>query len=423
MVHELCPSLFEQDGADIWFEEEFKRKLLGEYLTLIRLEVSSDLDEIGINQVALARLSYAHVRVTLPEARKLLQVTLKNHLFEEELTWSILPSLVERLEHGIPPNSTDGVGEPRRRPRKRARKRPRAVGLVEIINAAWFHKIVANASEGGATPLGISPLGPGEAIRRRRNRLTLKAIEYSYVQREFDAWRRTPVEALPEPTEVAKERVLAEGVLTSPELIVAMKRPELSRRLIITPLLDPTETVRDAAVDVRLGTEFVVLKRQMMPNLNISESGDLLRGVERYQQRFVRRIREEIVLHPGQLIIGSTFEYIQVPPGLMCYVIGKSTWGRTGLIIATATKIDPGFKGCVTLEIINNGEVPLVLVPGVPIAQLVFHRTEANTVYRGVYSCPVGPEFPRFDAIVKGAEFWLPIKPKGRRRLPKPGLG
>ena len=57
-------------------------------------------------------------------------------------------------------------------------------------------------------------------------------------------------------------------------------------------------------------------------------------------------------------------EYVQLPPGLMCYVIGKSSWGRMGLIIATATKVDPGFKGCITLEIVNEGEIPLVLYPG-----------------------------------------------------------
>ena len=85
-------------------------------------------------------------------------------------------------------------------------------------------------------------------------------------------------------------------------------------------------------------------------------------------------------------------------------------WGRTGLIIATATKVDPGFRGCITLEIVNEGEVPLVLVPGIPIAQLVFHRTEQPVSYSGVYSCPIGPEFPRFDKLISGSSFWLPRK-------------
>lgn len=406
-AREVCPTLFASSGAEPWFSETAHTRALSDHLDLIASEVASDSDEAGLQGVALARIAYEHVHETLPEARRFLTdaIKTKSHLFDEDALWSALPQLVDRLDHGIPPNAVEMDSLRIRKSKRRTRKAPRSVGLVEIINSSWFHRIVS-ASSGGSTN------EPPEAARRRRNRLTLKAVEYAYIQHEFETWRKAPVHALPVPEPDAMNRVLTEGVLTSPEITVAMRRPRLRERLIVTPLLDPAETVRDAAVDVRLGTEFVILKKQMIPSLNIADASELLRGVERYQQRFVRRIREEIVLHPGQLIIGSTLEYIQVPRGLMCYVIGKSTWGRTGLIIATATKIDPGFRGCVTLEIINDGEVPLVLVPGIPIAQLVFHRTEPDTTYDGVYSCPVGPEFPRFDAIVRAASFWLPDKGK-----------
>ena len=33
------------------------------------------------------------------------------------------------------------------------------------------------------------------------------------------------------------------------------------------------------------------------------------------------------------------------------YVIGRSSWGRRGLVIATAVEVHPGFVGCLTLEI------------------------------------------------------------------------
>lgn len=78
----------------------------------------------------------------------------------------------------------------------------------------------------------------------------------------------------------------------------------------------------------------------------------------------------------------------------MAYVIGKSSLGRTGLVIATATAVAPGFGGCVTLEIVNLGEVPLPLYPGMRIAQLVFHSVEGTAEYKGRYSCSVGPEPP-----------------------------
>jgi len=57
----------------------------------------------------------------------------------------------------------------------------------------------------------------------------------------------------------------------------------------------------------------------------------------------------------------------------MAYVAGRSTWGRLGLIVATAVGVHPGFAGNLTLELRNLGETPLTLYPGQTIAQLFFH--------------------------------------------------
>ncbi len=94
----------------------------------------------------------------------------------------------------------------------------------------------------------------------------------------------------------------------------------------------------------------------------------------------------------------------------MGYVIGKSSWGRAGLIVATATKVDPGFKGCITLEIINEGESPIVVYPGLPIAQLVLHNIEPplENEYCGNYKFSVGPVFPDFTEKSKNWDFWFP---------------
>jgi dCTP deaminase len=176
-----------------------------------------------------------------------------------------------------------------------------------------------------------------------------------------------------------------------------MSRPSLSDRLVVTPLLN-TKAVGAASIDVRLGNQFIIMKREALPHIDTFEMDKIHAQLGKYQQRIVKSYDENIVVHPRQLLIGSTLEYVKMPPDLMCYVIGKSSWGRLGLIIATATKVDPGFRGCITLEIVNDGEVPLVLRPNSEIAQLVFHpvTTEPNSVYAGKYRCPVGPEFPKF---------------------------
>jgi dCTP deaminase len=79
-----------------------------------------------------------------------------------------------------------------------------------------------------------------------------------------------------------------------------------------------------------------------------------------------------------------------------------------GLIIATATKVDPGFKGCITLEIINEGQVPIVLYPGILIAQLVLHKTSGKSRYSGRYNHPTGPQFPNFSKDYESWKFWYP---------------
>jgi dCTP deaminase len=85
------------------------------------------------------------------------------------------------------------------------------------------------------------------------------------------------------------------------------------------------------------------------------------------------------------------------------------------LIIATACSVAPGFKGCITLELLNQGEVPLVLYPGVRIAQLIFQRTEQESDYRDSggpkYDCPTGPEFSRIHHDEE-MMFWGRQKPE-----------
>jgi dCTP deaminase len=199
------------------------------------------------------------------------------------------------------------------------------------------------------------------------------------------------------------------STLTRKEFIEYMNKVAIKDRLIVTPLFNPSESFDPSSINVRLGNEFIIMRKQSFPLLNIADRETITPRIDRYKEKVRLRFREQFVLHPGQLIIGSTLEYISLPCELMCYVVGKSTWGRMGLIIATATKVDPGFRGCITLEIINEGEVPIVIYPGIPIAQLVFHRTTGEVEYKGKYSCSTGPQFPNFThKNINDWEFWFP---------------
>lgn len=184
-------------------------------------------------------------------------------------------------------------------------------------------------------------------------------------------------------------------VIGEETLYKRMKDP-LENRLIVTPLLS-AEQVRGASVDVRLGTDFILMKRSARGPIDPMEMEE---GAQDYQERVRVEVGDKMILHPNQLVLGATLEFLQVPNDLMAYVIGRSSWGRLGLIVATAVMVSPGYRGSLTLELANLGDTPVYLYPGTRVAQLVFHSvTDSGLAYqsRGKYTGPVGPEFSKLS--------------------------
>lgn len=92
---------------------------------------------------------------------------------------------------------------------------------------------------------------------------------------------------------------------------------------------------------------------------------------------------KEFILHPRRFVLASTLEWMKLPAALGGYVTGKSTWARRGLIIETAAGVRPGFSGCLTLELTNVGEVPIVIRPGMKICQLFLHLIPEGSLKSG----------------------------------------
>lgn len=81
---------------------------------------------------------------------------------------------------------------------------------------------------------------------------------------------------------------------------------------------------------------------------------------------------KKFILNPGQIILGITLEWFRFPFDLNAGVVGRSIWGRRGLLIVTASVVHSGSAGTITLEMTNLGEVGLHLKPGAAIGQLLF---------------------------------------------------
>ncbi len=202
------------------------------------------------------------------------------------------------------------------------------------------------------------------------------------------------------------------GLLSKREIYRWLNK-ELEKRLVITPILAPDEQIHEGSVDLRLSTTFILTQKTAFPMMDATQGEQTLKEeIQRYQFRVSKRPHEQFILHPQQLVLGATLEYLAFPPGIGGYVLSRSSWGRLGLIIATATFVNPGFKGCLTLELLNLGEVPLVLYPGIRVAQLVLHTVSGKPgVHKSRYQFPTEPEFSRVYED-KELEFWGKEKEK-----------
>lgn len=141
----------------------------------------------------------------------------------------------------------------------------------------------------------------------------------------------------------------------------------------ITPIVD-TDQFGKVSVDVRLGPHLVVTQRATgVVAFDPADVDSIEGGIHRYQQSLRRPFGTAFYLHPGEFALARTLEHVRLPDWLAAEAMGRSSWGRLGLVIATATLIEPAFHGTITLELANLGTIPMVLYVGMRIAQLVFY--------------------------------------------------
>ncbi|MGO4535768.1 dCTP deaminase [Leifsonia sp. 2MCAF36] len=140
-----------------------------------------------------------------------------------------------------------------------------------------------------------------------------------------------------------------------------------SGRIALEPF--QVEMVQPSSVDVRLDRFFRLFDNHKYPFIDPAEDQPEL-------TRFVEVDADQpFILHPGEFVLGSTFELVSLPDDVAARLEGKSSLGRLGLLThSTAGFIDPGFSGHVTLELSNVATLPIKLWPGMKIGQMCFFR-------------------------------------------------
>ena len=147
-----------------------------------------------------------------------------------------------------------------------------------------------------------------------------------------------------------------------------------SGRVGVSPW-DPS-MVQPSSVDIRLDKYFRVFENHRYPVIDPAED----------QSELTREVTAAgdgaFVLHPGEFVLGSTYEYVTLPDDVAARLEGKSSLGRLGLLThSTAGFIDPGFQGHVTLELSNMATLPIKLWPGMKIGQLCFFQLSSPAAH------------------------------------------
>lgn len=166
-------------------------------------------------------------------------------------------------------------------------------------------------------------------------------------------------------------------------------------RLIIRP--EPQPRVPSAtgghcpydthSVDLTLGDEISIPNVGAPYAYDLTQTGSLATFIAQNSKRLKLDPDSPYQLKHGTFILGRTREYVSLPiiecgeTCLAARIEGKSSRARCGLLVHfTAPTVHPGFEGTLTLEMINLGPAPILLIPGMPIAQLIVEEVRGIPV-------------------------------------------
>ena len=159
--------------------------------------------------------------------------------------------------------------------------------------------------------------------------------------------------------------------------------------------IDPLEEsyIQPSSIDLKVGADFRVFENHKYSHIDPkAEQQDLTSLVTASEA-------EPFVLHPGEFVLGTTFEKVSLSNKVVARLEGKSSLGRIGLLIhSTAGFVDPGFSGYLTLELSNVANLPIMIYPEMKIGQISFYylnspseSTYGSEAYGSKYQGQEGP--------------------------------
>lgn len=168
-----------------------------------------------------------------------------------------------------------------------------------------------------------------------------------------------------------------------------------AKKLVIRPLLEDSQ-ISQIGIDFRLGCNFLISVHGREAFINTSlndEFGEGQRDVKRFFQESRRQLGETFILYPNQTVLASSLEYVKMPPNHLLTLYMRSSYSRLGLTVSTI--VQPGYCGCLSIELTNNNNNPINLVVGARVFQGVLIPSDDDSDYFSnprKYVCSVRPE-------------------------------
>jgi dCTP deaminase len=165
-------------------------------------------------------------------------------------------------------------------------------------------------------------------------------------------------------------------VLSDKDIKLAFK----SGKIKIKPSPDLKIQLGSNSIDLRLGNVFRIFDHSKYAYIDPFE-----KNIGEEVTREVKiKSKESFIIQPGDFVLGTTVEYLELPDDLVGSLEGRSSIGRLGIMVhSTAASIECGFRGKITLELANMGKMPVALYPGMRICAVSFMQmtSPANVPY------------------------------------------
>lgn len=171
---------------------------------------------------------------------------------------------------------------------------------------------------------------------------------------------------------------------------------------------DPKDPVglQPASIDLHLGNHWLVPKpnhwRYTENHIQEALEEDILDT--RLPICYDECLSDSFVLEANGFVLVRTQEVIGLSPELYGKVDGRSSFGRAGLFAETAGLVDPGFKGSITLEVVNALPYPVKLYAGTRCCQITLYegKGSAEGGYQGSYQGQLGTKGSMLYKTVPG---------------------